>query len=219
MRRSNANKKNVMINPADTAVLLIDHQSSLFQTVKDISVAELRTNVAALAKAATLLKLPVITTASEPEGPNGPPIPEIRQYAPHEVYVLRKGEVNAWDNKDFVKAVRKTGKKTLIIAGVWTSVCVTFPALSALAEGYKVYAVLDASGDVSPRASQLALARLTQAGVIPISTNAVVAELQKTWKRKDAMEFAKIYSEVAPNFKAVIESYQKAQDVAKQTRK
>ena len=82
---------------------LLDHQAGLFQTVKDIGVAELRANIMMLAKLATLLKIPVITTASEPNGPNGPLMPEIHQFAPHAVYVPRKGEVNAWDNEDFVK--------------------------------------------------------------------------------------------------------------------
>ncbi len=124
-----------LLDPSDTVLLLLDHQSGLFQTVKDIGVAELRANVTALAKLATLLKIPVITTASEPNGPNGPLMPEINQYAPHAVFVPRKGEVNAWDNEDFVKAVRATGKKTLIMAGVWTSVCVMFPALDEERQG------------------------------------------------------------------------------------
>src|SRR5262245_45033170 len=120
-----------LLDPSDTVILLLDHQSGLFQTVKDISVSELRANVVMLAKLATLLKIPVITTASEPNGPNGPIMPEIKQFAPDAVYVPRKGEVNAWDNEDFVKTVRATGRKTLIMAGVWTSVCVMFPALDA----------------------------------------------------------------------------------------
>ena len=165
-----------LINVDDTAILLLDHQTGLFQTVKDISVAELRANTMMLAKLATLLKIPVITTASEPNGPNGPLMPEIHQFAPHAVYVPRKGEVNAWDNEDFVKTVRATGRKTLIMAGVWTSVCVMFPALDAKAAGFKVYAVMDASGDPSELVSRTTLARFTQAGVIPTSTNAVLSE-------------------------------------------
>src|SRR6185369_7536475 len=130
-----------LLDASDTVILLLDHQAGLFQTVKDISVAELRSNTIMLAKLATLMKIPVITTASEPNGTNGPLMPEIHQNAPHAVYVARKGEVNAWDNEDFVRTVRNTGKKTLIMAGVWTSVCVMFPALDAKAAGYKVYAV------------------------------------------------------------------------------
>ena len=101
-----------LMNVDDSALLLLDHQSGLFQTVKDITVAELRANVMALSRIATLLKLPVIKTASVPDGPNGPVMPEIAELAPHAVYVPRHGEVNAWDNDLFVKAVRDTGKDT-----------------------------------------------------------------------------------------------------------
>jgi nicotinamidase-related amidase len=208
-----------LLDPSDTVLLLLDHQSGLFQTVKDISVAELRANTVALAKLATLLKIPVITTASEPNGPNGPLMPEIHQAAPHAVFVPRKGEVNAWDNDDFVKAVRATGKKTLIIAGVWTSVCVMFPALDAKAAGFKVYAVIDASGDPSDMVSRTTLARFTQAGVVPTTANAVICEMHRTWHRPEAAELAKLYAIVAPNYAAVMESYQKAQDVLKQEKK
>ena len=207
-----------LIDTSDSVLLLLDHQAGLFQTVKDISVTELRTNTIMLAKLATLLKIPVITTASEPNGPNGPLMPEIHQSAPHAVYVPRKGEVNAWDNEDFVKAVRATGKKTLIMAGVWTSVCVMFPALDAKAAGFKVYAVMDASGDPSELASRTTLARFAQAGVIPTSTNAVLSETHRTWNRPEAAELAKLYALVAPNYAAVIESYQKAQEVAKRSK-
>ncbi|MCV9897608.1 UNVERIFIED_CONTAM: isochorismatase family protein, partial [Cronobacter sakazakii] len=88
---------------------------------------ELRANVVTLAKVATLCNVPVITTASVPQGPNGPLIPEIHQFAPHAQYVARKGQINAWDNPDFVEAVKATGKKQLIIAGTITSVCMAFP--------------------------------------------------------------------------------------------
>jgi len=122
-----------LLDPADAAILLLDYQSGLFQTVKDIPVADLRRNVEMVARLATLLNIPVITTASEPSGSNGPLMPEIHELAPHAVYVPREGEVNAWDNGDFVDAVKATGRKTLIMAGVWTSVCVMFPALDARA--------------------------------------------------------------------------------------
>ena len=164
-----------LLDPRDSVLLLLDHQTGLFQTVKDIGVDELRANTVMLARLATLLKIPVITTASEPNGPNGPLMPEIHQFAPHAVYVPRKGEVNAWDNEDFVKTVRATGRKTLIIAGVWTSVCVMFPALDAKAAGFNVYAVIDASGDPSELASRTTLARFAQAGIVPTSTNAVLS--------------------------------------------
>jgi nicotinamidase-related amidase len=202
-----------LLDPTDTALLLLDHQSGLFETVRDISVAELRANTTALAKLATLHQIPVITTASVPDGPNGPHMPEIHEAAPHAVHVPRIGEVNAWDNALFVKTVRETGKKTLIIAGVWTSVCVMFPALDAKAAGFKVYAVMDASGDVSDMASRTTLARFIQAGIIPTSANAVISEVQRTWNRPDADQLAELYAMVSPNYQAVMEIYQKAREV------
>jgi nicotinamidase-related amidase len=204
-----------LLDPTDTVLLLLDHQAGLFQVVKDISVAELRANTTMLAKLATLLKLPVITTASEPNGPNGPLMPEIHKSAPHAVFVPRRGEVSAWDNQLFVNTVRDTGKKTLIMAGVYTSVCVMFPALDAKAAGYKVYAVIDASGDPSEMVSRMSVARFAQAGVIPTSANAVLCEVHHTWNRPEAAEIAKLYTMVAPNYTALIESYEKAQDVIK----
>ena len=204
-----------LINPADTLILLLDHQTGLFQTVKDIGVMELRANTIALAKLGALLKLPVITTSSVPDGPNGPPMPELKEAAPHAHYVPRHGEVNAWDNEAFVKAVRDTGKKTLIMAGVWTSVCVMFPALDATAAGFKVYAVIDASGDPSEMVSRTTLARFVQGGVVPTTVNAVVSEIHRTWNRPEAAELAQLYTMYAPNYRAVMESYQMAQQVAK----
>jgi nicotinamidase-related amidase len=207
-----------LLDPSDVALLLLDHQAGLFQTVKDIPVAELRSNVVMLAKLGKLMKIPVITSASEPNGTNGPLMPEIHQTAPHAVYVPRKGEVNAWDNEDFVKTVRATGKKTLIMAGVWTSVCVMFPALDAKLAGFKVYAVIDASGDPSEMASRTSLARFVQGGVIPTTTNAVLSEVHRTWNRPEAAEIGELYAHVSPNYYAVVESYKKAQEVAKQSR-
>jgi nicotinamidase-related amidase len=207
-----------LMDVGDCALLLLDHQSGLFQTVKDITVAELRANVSALARIATLLKLPIITTASVPDGPNGPVMPEIEKLAPHAVYVPRKGEVNAWDNDLFVETVKKTGKKTLIMAGVWTGVCVMFPALDAKAAGFNVYAVMDASGDPTEMVSRTTLARFTQAGIVPTTTNAVICELHRTWARPEAAEIADIYTMATPNYRAVMESFQKAKQVGSATK-
>jgi len=202
-----------LMDTDDVALLLLDHQAGLFQTVKDVTVAELRANVVALARIATLLKLPIITTASVPDGPNGPVMPEIAKQAPQATYVPRHGEVNAWDNDLFVKTVRDTGKKTLIMAGVWTGVCVMFPALDAKAAGFNVYAVMDASGDPTEMASRTTLARFIQAGIVPTSTNAVICELHRTWRRPEAEEIADIYTVATPNYRAVMESYQNAKNV------
>lgn len=208
-----------LIDPSDTVMLLLDHQTGLFLTVKDIGITDLRRNTQLLAKLATLYKIPVFTSASEPNGPNGPLMPEIHEAAPHAVFVPRKGEVNAWDNPDFVEAVRKTGRKTLIVAGVWTSVCVMFPALDAKAAGYKVYTVMDASGDPSEMASRTSLARFAQAGIIPTTANAMLSELHRTWNRPEAAEIAKLYGLAAPDYTAVAENHQKAVEVGKQPKK
>lgn len=207
-----------LLDPSDTVILLLDHQTGLFQTVKDVPIADLRANTVMLAKLATLFKIPVITTASEPDGPNGPLMPELADAAPNALHVPRKGEVNAWDNPEFVEAVRRTGRKTLIMAGVWTSVCVMFPALDAKAAGYKVYAVTDASGDPSLLASSTSIARFAQGGVIPTSTNAVLSEVHRTWNRPEAAEVAKLYGLVSPHYAAVAESFQRAQQAARQAK-
>ena len=201
------------INADDVAFLLIDHQSGLFQTVKDNNVVQLKQNVISLAKVAALEKIPVITTASEPNGPNGPLMPEIHQYAPHAVYVPRNGEINAWDTPAFKEAVKKTGKTKIVIAGILTSVCVTFPSLSAKAEGYEVFAAIDASGDMSELSSQITIARLTLAGVIPISTVAILSEIQKKWTAENMQHYARTYSDSMPNYQFVVDSYFKAKSL------
>jgi nicotinamidase-related amidase len=216
---ANFNNQKPTIDAANVAMLLIDHQSGLFQTVGDMPMPELRLRAAALAKMATLCKIPVITTASVPQGPNGPLIPEIHENAPHAKYVGRKGEINAWDNPEFVAAVKATGKKQLIIAGTITSVCMAFPSISAVYDGYQVFAVVDASGTYSKMAQEITLARVVQAGVVPMDTAAVASELQKTWNRDDAMEWAGIYTKIFPAYQLLIESYTKAQDVAKSDEK
>lgn len=210
---ANFNGQRPVIDGNDAVMLLIDHQSGLFQTVGDMPMTDLRERATALAKVATLAKLPVITTASVPQGPNGPLIPEIHEAAPHAQYVARKGEINAWDNADFVNAVKATGRKTLIIAGTITSVCMAFPAISAIADGYKVFVVIDASGTYSKMAQEITLARMAQAGAVPMDTAAVASELQGTWNREDAAEWAEAYTHIFPHYKLLIESYAKAQQV------
>jgi nicotinamidase-related amidase len=212
---ANFNGQKPIIDPNDAAMLLIDHQSGLFQTIGDMPMPILRNHAAALAKMASLARLPVITTASVPQGPNGPLIPEIHANAPHATYVARKGEINAWDNPDFVAAVKATGRKQLIIAGTITSVCMAFPAIAAVQDGYQVFAVVDASGTYSKMAQEITLARIVQAGVVPMDTAAVASELQRTWNRNDAQEWANVYARIFPAYQLLIESYLKAQDVEK----
>ena len=205
-----------MIDPNDAVMLLIDHQSGLFQLVRDIDQPVLRSHATALAKLSYLAMIPTFTTASVPDGPNGPLIPEIHQHNPDAVYIPRTGQINAWDNPAWVEAIEKTQRKTLLIAGTLTSVCMAFPALSALVAGYKVFCIVDASGNWSKMATDLTLARVVQAGAIPIDMFALLAEIMGTWNRPDAMDFAAIMVEhIVPPYRALIESYDKAQSVQK----
>ena len=212
---ANFNGARPVIDPDNAAMLLIDHQSGLFQTIGDMPFTSVRAHATALAKMATLAKMPVITTASVPQGPNGPLIPEIHDAAPHAQYVARRGEINAWDNPEFVAAVKATGRSQLIIAGTITSVCMAFPSIAAVADGYQVFAVVDASGTYSKMAEEITLARVVQAGVVPMDTAAVASEIQRTWNREDAQQWAAIYTQIFPNYQLLIESHQKAQDVQK----
>lgn len=210
---ANFNGARPVIDPDNAAMLLIDHQSGLFQTIGDMPFTTVRSHAGALAKMATLTKMPVITTASVPQGPNGPLIPEIHKNAPHAKYVARRGEINAWDNPEFVAAVKATGRKQLIIAGTITSVCMAFPSIAAVNEGFQVFAVIDASGTYSKMAQEITLARVVQAGVVPMDTAAVASEIQGTWNREDAAEWAEVYTKVFPAYQLLIESYSKAQEV------
>ena len=203
-----------MIDPKDAVLLLIDHQAGLFQLVRDIDVTLLRNHVCALAKTAHLAKIPTFTTASVPDGPNGPLIPEIHELNPDAVYIPRTGQINAWDNPAWVEAIKKTRRKTLLMAGTVTSVCMAFPALSAIEQGYKVFCIIDASGNWSPMATDITIARVTQAGAIPTDTFAVHGELMATWNRPDAMDFAQIMVDyIVPPYRELRESYAKAQSV------
>ena len=211
----NFDGKAPMIDVNDAAMLLIDHQSGLFQCINDVDFLRIRDRAIALAEAATLVNMPVITTASVPQGPNGPLIPEIHEAAPHAVYVARRGEVNSWDCKEFVDAVKAPGKKTLIIAGTVTSVCMALPALSAVNEGYRVFAVPDASGTYAPEAAIATMMRLTQAGVVITDAGAVLAELQRTWHTPQADAWAQIWGRIFTNYRLLLESYAKAVEVVK----
>lgn len=148
------------------ALLLIDHQIGLLSGVRDMDVAELKHNVIGLAKAARVLGLPVIVTATAPDGMWGPTMPELTAALPG-VEVLNRTSINAWDEPKFVAAVKATGRRQLIIAGLSLQVCATFPALSAMAAGYEVRVVPDASGSHGSEARRLTgLLRLSQAGVV-----------------------------------------------------
>jgi len=161
----------------NAALLLIDHQVGLFTGVRDIPIAELKHNVVALAKAARVLGVPVIVTATSPEM-WGPVIPELTEALPG-VPIIARTTVNAFDDARFAKAVEATGRKKLIIAGVSTEVCLALPAIHATELGYDAYAVIDASGTFSETKRITGLLRMVQAGVIVTDYATVAVEMLK----------------------------------------
>ena len=165
------------ITSNNAALLLIDHQVGLFTGVRDIPIAELKHNVVALAKAARVLGVPVIVTATSPEM-WGPVIPELTEALPG-VPIIARTTVNAFDDARFAKAVEATGRKKLIIAGVSTEVCLAFPAIHATGLGYDAYAVIDASGTFSETKRITGLLRMVQAGVIVTDYATVAVEMLK----------------------------------------
>jgi nicotinamidase-related amidase len=166
----------------NAACLLVDRQAGLISMVQDYSPGEFKNNVLALAATVKYFKLPTILTTSFEDGPNGPMVPEIKEMFPDAPYIPRPGQINAWDNEDFVEAIKKTGRKQLIIAGVVTDVCVAFPTLSALEEGYEVFVVKDASGTFNEAVRTAALMRMAQAGAQMMNWFSVAAELHRDWR-------------------------------------
>ncbi|WP_137971284.1 isochorismate family cysteine hydrolase YcaC [Pseudomonas sp. F(2018)] len=190
----------------NAVVLLVDHQAGLLSLVRDIEPDKFKNNVLALADLAKFFNLPTILTTSFETGPNGPLVPELKELFPDAPYIARPGQINAWDNEDFVKAIKATGKKQLIIAGVVTEVCVAFPALSAIEEGFEVFVVTDASGTFNQITRDSAWSRMTQAGAQLMNWFAVACELHRDW-RNDVEGLAKICSDHIPDYRNLITSY------------
>jgi nicotinamidase-related amidase len=188
------------------ALLLVDHQVGLFSLVGDYTPDEFRNNVLALAGCGKTFKLPTILTTSAESGPNGVIMPELKEMYPEAPFIPRPGQINAWDNEDFVQAVKKSGRKQLIIAGIVTDVCVAFPTLSALKEGYQVFVVADASGTFSKQVADAALMRMAQAGAVITNWFAVACELQRDW-RKNGEGLANLLAKHLPAYKNLITSH------------
>jgi nicotinamidase-related amidase len=183
------------LSAEDSALLLIDHQSGIMQIVHDFPPAEFRSNVMALAKLGSIFKLPTVLTSSYETGPNGPILAELLAMHPDAPVIRRPGQISAWDNEEFVAAVKKTGRKKLIMAGVTTDVCLAFPAMQAVAEGFQVYAVIDASGAYDLPTQQMAIARMTQAGVTCVNWVVVATELQRDWRNPTGQKMGELFHE------------------------
>lgn len=194
------------LDKSQAAVLLVDHQAGLLSLVRDIEPDKFRNNVLAVADLARYFELPTILTTSFENGPNGPLMPELKQQFPAAPYIARPGNINAWDNEDFVAAVKATGRRQLIIAGVVTEVCVAFPALSAIEEGYEVFVVTDASGTFDPITRQAAWDRMSRAGAQLMNWFGVACELHRDW-RNDVQGLATLLSNHIPDYHNLMTSY------------
>ena len=201
----------------DAAVLLLDHQTGLFSLVRDFQPDAFKNNVLALAAAAKYFNLPTILTTSLEQGPNGPILPELKAMFPEAPFIPRPGQINAWDSAEFVAAVKATGKKQLIIAGIVTDVCVAFPALSAITEGFEVFVAVDASGTFNPVARDAAHTRMAAAGVQLLNWFAIACELHRDW-RNDMEGLGALFTQHIPDYGNLISSYA-AQHSANESRR
>ncbi len=190
----------------NSVLTLIDHQTGLLASVRDIDPGILKTNLLALVKMAKAADIPIIITSSIPEGPNGPFLQEVIDLIPDAQYIQRPGEINAWDNPEFKKAIEKTGRKKIIMAGIVTDVCLLFPALSAVSEGYDPYAIIDASGTWNKLVQEVTIHRLVQAGVKVSTWGSALAEMMHDWRSEKAYPLAEVLANHT-SYGLIYESY------------
>jgi len=194
------------LDKEQAAVLLVDHQTGLLSLVRDFDPDRFKNNVLAVADLAKYFKLPTILTTSFEDGPNGPLVPELKEAFPDAPFIPRPGQINAWDNADFVKAVKATNRKQLIIAGVVTEVCVAFPALSAIEEGFDVFVVTDASGTFNEVTRYSAWNRMSEAGAQLMTWFGLACELHRDW-RNDIEGLGTLFSNHIPDYRNLMNSY------------
>ncbi len=188
------------LDPQNAAMLLIDHQvGTMAFGISDLDATNLKNNTLWLAEAAKVFNLPVVLTTSNPNGANGPLFKELKDLLPG-APIIDRVIIDAWQDEDFVSAVKATGRTQLVMAGVTADVCLTFPAVGAASENYDVYAVMDASGAVNQHAMLAAMFRMDQAGVKIANTNMVIAELQRDWTLPTAAATGELYQKRLPNF-------------------
>jgi nicotinamidase-related amidase len=176
-----------MLTPQNCAIALIDYQPAMYQGVQSHDRLVVMNNVQVLAKAAKLFDIPTVLTTVAKDTFSGPFMPEVLEVFPdHEV--IDRTSMNSWLNANFRKAVAATGRKKIVIAGLWTEACVMFPSLDMMKEGYEIYVPADACGDLSMEAHNRSMERLVQAGAVPITSCQYVFELQQDWARVGTYE-------------------------------
>ncbi|MFL5358562.1 hydrolase [Archangium sp.] len=172
-----------LLTPQNSAIILIDHQPQMAFAVQSMDRTLLTNNVTGLAKTAKIFNVPTVLTTVAEKSFSGPLFPEIQEVFPN-VKPIDRTTMNSWEDANFVQAVKQTGRKKLVIAALWTEVCLVMPVLSAIDEGYEVYIVTDASGGVTKEAHDMAVQRMVQAGATPVTWLQVLLEYQRDWARQ-----------------------------------
>ncbi|MER7186685.1 hydrolase [Streptomyces hyaluromycini] len=176
-----------LLTPDNCAVLFVDHQPQMFFGTGSGDRTAIVNATLGLAKAAKAFDVPVVLSTVAAESFSGPIMPQLADVFPGQK-IIDRTTMNAWEDAAFVEAVKATGREKLVIAGLWTEVCVVLPALSAIAQGYEVYVVADASGGVTPQAHEHAVQRMVQGGAVPVTWVQVLLELQRDWARTETYE-------------------------------
>src|SRR5467141_1032542 len=173
-----------LYTPQDSVVVFIDHQPQMLFGVANINRASLINNVTLIAKAAKEFGVPAVLTAVETEGFSGYVWPQLLDVFPGQE-VVERTSMNSWDDPGFRKAIEATGRKNIIMTGLWTEVCITWPTIEMLGAGYNIYVVDDCCGATSAAAQEAALSRMVQAGAIRLTTICAILEWQRDWARKE----------------------------------
>lgn len=173
-----------LLTPHNCCVIFIDHQPQMTFGVASIDRQTLVNNTLMLAKSAKAFKVPTILTTVETQSFSGPMWPQLLDVFPSQKPIERTS-MNSWEDAKFVEAVKATGRKKLVMAALWTEVCLAFPAIQAMEAGFEVYAVEDASGGTSEVAHRAAMDRIVQAGAVPVTAIQVLLEFQRDWARKE----------------------------------
>lgn len=175
-----------LLNPTNHALVLIDHESQMAFATKSIDIDQLRNNTAIVTGASRIFNVPTVVTTVAEKSFSGPVFREIEEFYPKATsgYIDRT-TMNTWEDVNAYKAITGKNKKKIVFAGLWTSVCIVGPALSAKAEGYDVYVITDASGDISKEAHEMAVQRMVQLGIKPITSTQYLLELQRDWARSE----------------------------------
>ncbi|MFY8008653.1 MAG: hydrolase, partial [Flavobacterium sp.] len=172
-----------LLNPTNHTLVLVDHEGQMAFATKSIDAIDLRNNTALVAGASKIFNVSTVVTTVAEHSFSGPVFPEILEAYPDRSKYIDRTTMNTWEDVNAYKAITGKGKKKIVFAGLWTSVCIVGPTLSALSEGYEVYVITDASGDVSKEAHDQAITRMVQAGAKPITSLQYLLELQRDWAR------------------------------------